>query len=179
MKISKKKLLVAILGLAMISITGLVALNDTWTSCTIQMTANTAASARIFQYKTCALGFFFFESYNWGGVTQGETYQLEYYIYNSGTLGLYITYLPTDLSFYGNQARMHIDVTVIEWGNEPCQMFTDGLPYVLPEKDPLNPQQGYFLGPGKIAKLRVELTVASVVAGGVYNFNFTIHGVNI
>ena len=178
MNISKKKLLAAILGLTMISVTGLVALNDTWTSCTIQMSASTAASASIGQYRYCELTTPF-NVYDWGGIAQGETYQLEYYIRNTGTVGLYITYLPTDLSFYDNQARMSIAVTVIEWGNEPCQMWDDNLPFVLPEKDPLNPQQGYFLGPGKIAKLRVELTVASVVAGGVYNFNFTIHGVNI
>ena len=176
MNISKKKLLVAILGLAMISVTGIVALNDTWTSCTIQMTAGTAASASIGQYRYCDLASPF-NVHNWGGVSQGEIYQLEYYIRNTGTVGLYITYLPTDLSFYDNQARMSIAVKVIEWGNEPCQMFEED--FCLPEKDPLNPNQGYFLGPGKIAKLRVEMTVVSVVAGGVYNFNFTIHGVNI
>jgi hypothetical protein len=183
---SRKKLFVAIIGLAMISVTGLVALNDTWTSCTISMHASTASTVSLAQFEECLLTTPL-NGYDWLGVNQGETYQMEYYLRNTGTVGLYITYLPTDLSWDNNQVRMSIAVKVIEWGNVPCQMFpieedgqtTVNPPNFLPEKDAANPSQGYFLGPGKIVKLRVELTVMSVTAGGFYQWEFAIHGVNV
>ncbi len=179
----RKKLFAAIIGLAMLSVTGLAALNDTWTSCSISMHASTASTASLGQWEDCLLTTPL-DTYDWGGVAQGETYQLEYYIRNTGTVGLYITYLPTDVDLGDPQIAMTIAVKVIEWGNVPCQMFEVDYDYdqmfnVLPEKDAANPGQGYFLGPGKIAKLRVELTVTSVIAGGTYDFVFAIHGCNI
>lgn len=168
-----RKLLFSIVGLALIAVTGIAALNATWTSCTIIMHAGTATVVTIAQYEDCTMTIPL-DTYDWNGIVQAETYQMEYYVLNTGTVGLYITYLPTDLTFYDDQARMTIWVTVIEWGNNACQDNPENFP--LPEKDPFNPILGYFLGPGKWIKLRVEMYVDSVVSGGVYDWDFVIHG---
>lgn len=173
MEISKKKLLLGIVGLALIAGTGILAWNATWTSCTITMHAGTATVVTIAQFEDCMMTIPL-NSYDWNGIVQGETYQMEYYVLNTGTVGVFITYLPTDLTFYEDQARMTIWVTVIEWGNNPCQPNPED--FRLPEKDPFDPLLGYFLGPGKWVKLRVEMFVESVVSGGVYDWDFTIHG---
>jgi hypothetical protein len=173
-KISKK-LLVAIMGLAMISVTGLAALNDTWTSCTIQMHASTAATVSLAQFEDC-LQTIPLNTYDWGGVAQGETYQMEYYVMNTGTLGLWITYLPTQVDLGDPQIDMVIICTIIEWGNVPCQV-SGTLSEPMLEKDPTAPDQGYFLGPGKWVKIRVELTANSLISGATYDFDFAIHGV--
>ena len=165
------------MGLTMISVTGLVALNDTWTSCTIHMHASTAATVSLAQYSDC-LQTIPLDTYDWGGVSQGETYQMEFYVVNTGTLGLFITYLPTQVPFPDPQINMVIMCTIIEWGNVPCQI-SEAVNIPMVEKDPTNPTQGYFLGPGKWVKIRVELTVNSLISGATYDFDFAIHGCNV
>jgi len=148
---------------------------DTWTSCVVSMTAHSASVVTIGQFEDC-LCTIPFNVHDWNGVVQGQTYECKYYIRNTGTVGVWITYLPTDLTFDDDQTRFHFDVDIIEFGT-PCQL--DSItPVVMLEKDP-SPGMclvGYFLGPGKVIKIDVMMRVDALVSGGNWAFDFTIYG---
>jgi hypothetical protein len=100
-------------------------------------------------------------------------YEVTMYVKNTGTEALFITYLPTNLSWDGRQTRMTTTVYVIEGPATYCQLNPIE-PVPLLEKDPLICDRGFLLTPGKVIKLDVILTVASLVAGGSWSWNLGI-----
>ena len=174
MKISRKKLLVGLAAIALVAIVGTQASTLLWTSCSITMHAGTGEVVTIGQYEDCAATIPF-NSYDWGAVSQGQVYQVSVFIKNTGNKGVFLTYLPTLLSFYGGQAQFVITVYAVKFGL-PCQLSDITLPIQLPEKDIGNPGQGFWLDPGKMVKLDVNLLAVMLVSGGVYDFTFTTFG---
>jgi hypothetical protein len=108
------------------------------------------------------------------GVSQDQIYEFPIYVLNTGTQGLWISYLPHDVFFDDNQSQFSIYCFVVEQGL-PCQL-TNIYPFPLPVKNYLNPAQGYFLNPGKVIKILIELHVISLVSGHSYDWDFLIEG---
>lgn len=163
---------ILIIAIAAMSVTRVLML--TWTSCTIHMHAGTASVVNIGQFSDCACTMPI-DAWDWDGITQGNTYELHVFVKNTGTEGIYLTYLPTVIEFYDGQATFIITVTVIEKGL-PCQLYLVDPQFVLPEKDIGMPAQGFWLEPGKVVKVDIQIYVAAVVSGGVYDWDFTFYG---
>lgn len=167
------KKLLGILGIVVVALAASYAVwSMTWTSCTVSMTAHSASVTTIGQFEDCACTIPF-ESHDWSGVVQGQEYEVKYYIKNTGTVGVYITYLPTWLFWDENQTRFHIAVDIIEFGT-PCQL--DPMFEPMLEKEPLVCDRGFFLPSGKVIKIDVKLFVESLVSGGSWAWDFTIYG---
>jgi len=175
MEISRKKL-IAIIGVALIAVIGISAYSSTisWVPCVIKMRADPAIDITIGQFQDCMCTIPF-TSYDWDGVVEGEFYQCPVYVKNTGTVGLYVTYLPTDLWFYDNQAHFIVTAYVLEFGG-PCQLYLVEPPCQLPEKATGNPTGGFYLPPGKVIKVDIVLYIDMVVVGKTYDWEFTFWG---
>ena len=175
-KMMKKRFLVGVFMVAVVALSVAQVLTQTWTSATISMHAGTVSTVGIALFEDCATTVPI-NSWDWNGVTQDNTYELHVYIKNTGTETLVITYLPTLIDFYDNQAQFRLDVTVMEFGM-PCQLYlVDWVP--MPEKDVAYPELGYELPPGKVIKVDIELTAIMVVSGGVYDWDFSFYGATV
>jgi archaellum component FlaG (FlaF/FlaG flagellin family) len=146
----------------------------TWTSARISMTAGSASLYTIGLFQDC-MTTNPFTAHDWDGVVQGQEYEVTLYVKNTGTVALYVTYLPTDLSFDLDQTRFTITVNVIEGPATPCQL-NPITPVLMPEKNPLVCNNGFLLNPGKVIKIDIVLTVASLVSGGHWAWDFDIFG---
>jgi len=182
MEISRRKLAVVI-GVALIAVMGIAAYSSTTTfvPCRITMYADPALEWTLGQFQECA-AINPFTSYDWDGVVEGEYYQCPVYVKNTGTVGLYITYLPTDVWLsedpVGSRSyQTHFIITcfVIEHGM-PCELYPVNPPVQLPEKSIANPTGGFYLHPGKVIKVDIVLFVESVVVGEDYTWEFTFWG---
>jgi len=166
---------VGILSIALVAmLTMTYAVSMTWTSSKISMTAGSASIISLGIYEDCDTTIPFC-SHDWNGVVQDQVYEVTVYVRNTGTEAVYLTYLPTDLSFDHDQTRMTTRVYIIEGPATPCQLNpVDRIP--LPEKIPTYCDQGFLLTPGKVVKLDIELFVHSLVAGGTWAWDFFIYG---
>lgn len=172
--ISRKHLL-AVIGVALIaSVGGFAAWSMTWTSSKITMTAHSVSTVGIGLFEDCACSIPL-AAYDWGPVTGGQYYLCNIYLKNMGPKGVYITYAPSYLSFYDGQVRFYIDVYILATGLQ-CQTYPVNPPVGLPEKDPTVCNIGYFLGPGKMAKLLVVFWVESIVYGATYSWELSVYG---
>jgi hypothetical protein len=150
----------------------------TWTWSTITMTATAGNTNLItlneFQDCLCTVPV---TSHSWGTLVQDQTYELAVYIKNTGNQGLYVTYLYRDYWFHDNQSHFTVIPYVIEFGL-PCQLTPVSPRVMMWQKnlvvDP--PDDGYWLPPGKVIKVDIELTVYTLVANANYNFNLTFYG---
>ncbi len=174
MNISKKKILLALLGIALVSVAGYTALSNMWTSAKIVMhcAPATSVSLALFEGMDCA-ALNGTTTHNWDGVTQGQTYEWSLFVKNTGSMGLYITYLPTDVWFNESQTHFIIMCKVVKFGL-PCQLNDEN--FTLPEKVAANPVNGFLLPPNKMCKIDVELFVESTVSNSVYEWDFFIYG---
>jgi archaellum component FlaG (FlaF/FlaG flagellin family) len=184
-----KKLLLGVLCIAIIAVGAAAVVADTWISRLVSFRFTTGTSQSIALYKDCAATF---APEPWvQSVAQGQTYEYTMYVFNNGTQLVYITYLPTDVTLDGGQTHMTIAVDVLNYG-VPCEMVGNNiqlpspitsLPYALPEKKVSTPSIGFPLGPNKMIKLDVKVTVLSVDLGtgssGSWPFNFEVVGVSI
>lgn len=167
-----KKAIFVILGILLVSIAGYAALSNMWTSATISMHAAPANNVTVALFQDCDK-LLPATAHDWDGVSQGQHYEWSLFVYNTGSMGLYITYLPTDKYFDENQTHFYITVKVVKFGL-PCQL--NDANQTLLEKIPLTPAQGYWLPPTKMIKLDIDLFVDSTVSGGDYSWDFTIYG---
>ena len=170
----KKKIFAGIIMVAVAALSVAQVLTQTWTSATISMRAGTASLINIAQFSDCATTIPI-DSWDWNGVTQGNIYELHVFVKNTGTDGVYLTYLPTVVELYDGQARFIITAKVLESGL-PCQLYMEDPPFVLPEKNITMPDQGFWLMPGKVAKVDIELYVEMVVSGALYDWDFSFYG---
>ena len=175
MEISRKRL-TAIIGVALIIAMSISALSSTITfvPCKITMYADPTINISLGQFKECTCTTPF-NSYDWDGVVEGEHYQCPIYVKNTGTIGLYITYLPTDVLLIDDQTHFIITCYVLEFGME-CELYRVDPPVQLPEKDIANPGAGFYLPPGKVAKIDIVLFVDRVVVGENYQWEFAFWG---
>jgi len=175
MEISRKKL-TAIIGVVLVAAVGISAYSSmtTFVPCSITMRATPNTSLTLGQFTDCATTVPF-TSYDWDGVVQGEFYECPVYVKNTGTVGLYITYLPTDLWFLGDEAHFVIHCWVIEYGL-PCELYTVDPAVRLPEKNATIPTLGFYLSPGKVMKVDIVLYIDRIVVGQVYTWTFTFWG---
>ena len=107
--------------------------------------------------------------HDFGAITVGQSYEWTFYVYNSGSVGQFITYLPT--SYGTGQTTIGITATVVEYGvpNEmPLPNLTltgtgvTSLPYTLPEKNTAAAAAGFYLMPTKMIKIDVKITVTNL-----------------
>jgi len=175
MEISRKKLM-AIVGIVLVAAMAISAFSSltTFVPSSVTMRADPALDISLVTFEDCGCTIPF-TSYDWDGVVEGEYYECAVYVKNTGTIGLLITYLPTDLWFLGDEAHFVIHCWVIEFGL-PCELYTLDPPVQLPEKDPLNCTSGFFLPPGKVMKVDIVLFVDRIVVGQVYTWTFTFWG---
>jgi hypothetical protein len=175
MEISRKKLAM-IVGVALVVVMGISAYSSmtTFVPCKITMTADPAMNISLGQFKECAT-INPFTSYDWDGVMEGETYECPVYVKNTGTVGLYITYLPTDLWFFVDEAHFIVTCYVIEFGL-PCEMYPLTTPVQLLKKNATLPTAGFYLPPGKVMKVDIQLYIDRVVVGEIYNWEFAFWG---
>lgn len=175
MEISKKKL-TAIIGVALIAVMGISAWSSTtsFIPCRITMYADPALDITLGQFEECAC-VTPFVSYDWDGVVEDEYYQCPVYVKNTGTVGLYITYLPTDLWFFDDQAHFIITAYVLEFGL-PCELYELDPVVALPEKNASLPTLGFYLPPGKVIKVDIVLWIDRVVIGELYAWTFEFWG---
>jgi hypothetical protein len=170
--ISKKKALLAMVGIALVAIIGIPVLSNMWTSASIQMHCAPADIVTLGLFEDCDLTIPA-TVHDWDGVSQGNRYEYSVFVKNTGTKKLYITYLPTDIWDTDHQSHLILTVKVVKFGL-PCQL--SDISFVLPEKDPTNPTLGFALDPTKVIKLDIELYVESVVSGMSYDWTFYIYG---
>lgn len=183
MEISRKKLAM-IVGVALIVVMGISAYSSTITfvPCRITMTADPASSTlALAQFKECG-AITPFTSYDWDGVVEDEHYQCPVYVKNTGTVGIYITYLPTNVWLSEDppgsgsfQTHFIITAFVLEFGM-PCELYKLDTPFQLPEKSVANPTAGFYLPPGKMIKVDIVLLVDRVVIGETYTWEFAFWG---
>jgi hypothetical protein len=171
--ISKKKALFAMVGIALMAIIGIPVLTNMWTSASISMHCAPADIVTLALFEDCDLTKPA-TVHDWDGVTQGNTYEYSIFVKNTGSRALYITYLPTDIWDADKQSHLVITCKVILSGTQ-CQLLTPQN-YVLPEKDPALPANGFLLNPTKVIKIDIELFVESVVSGMSYDWTFIIYG---
>jgi len=177
-KSSSKKISAAIVAvvLAAVSILSVWAMTSTWSTITMSATSGAANLVTLNEFQDC-LTTVPVTSHSWGVIAQDQTYEKAVYIKNTGNMGIYVTYLQRDYWFYDNQAHFTIVPYIIEFGL-PCQLNAVSPRVMMWEKkvtmDP--PTDGYWLDPGKVIKVDIELHVNTIVAGGNYNFNLTFYG---
>jgi hypothetical protein len=172
MQISRKKALLAIVGIALVAIVANQALSNYWTSAVIHMHCAPAQTVTVALFEDCGM-LTPATSHDWDGVSQAQHYEWSIFVYNTGSMGLYITYLPTDKWFDDNQTHFVMTCTVVKFGL-PCQLDTVNVS--LPEKVAAAPATGYFLPATKMIKIDIDFYVESVVSGGSYDWDFTIYG---
>jgi hypothetical protein len=172
MKMSRGKALFVILGIALVAVAGYQVMSNMWTSSVIHMHAAPSQSVTLALYEDCAR-LTPATAHDWDGVSQGQHYEWSLFVYNTGSMGLYITYLPTDVWFNDNQTHFIITVNVVKFGL-PCQL--NDVSVALQEKNYLLPTNGYFLPATKMIKLDIDLYVESTVSGGSYDWDFTVFG---
>jgi len=172
---SRKKL-TAVVGIVLVIVMGISAFSSmtTFVPCRVTMYADPATNISLGQYKECAC-LTPFTSYDWDGVMEGETYECPVYLKNTGSIGLLIVYEPMDLFFLDDQAHFVITCFVLEFGM-PCELYVLDTPVQLPEKDPTNCSSGFFLPPGKVIKVDIQLYIDRVVVGEHYTWEFTFWG---
>lgn len=168
-----RKAIFVLIGIALVGIVGFTALSNMWTSAVIRMHAAPGGSLNLILFEDCDM-VTPATAHDWDGITQGQHYEWSLFVYNPpGSVGLYITYLPTDLWFNDNQTHLVITVNVVKFGL-PCQLADVLEP--LPEKNPATPSLGYWLPATKMIKLDIDLYVESVVSGATYDWDFTVFG---
>lgn len=167
-----KKAIFVLLGIVLVSVAGYSALSNMWTSAVIKMHAAPASSVTLALFEDCNK-LVPATAHDWDGISQNQHYEWSIFVYNTGSMGLYITYLPTDVWFDTNQTHFVITVNAVMFGL-PCQLSTVNAS--LPEKNPAIPSQGYWLPATKMIKLDIDLYVDSTVSGGVYDWDFTVYG---
>jgi hypothetical protein len=167
-----RKAIFVLIGIALVSIVGFSALSNMWTSAVIRMHAAPATSVTLALFEDCGK-LIPATAHDWDGVTQGQHYEWSIFVFNTGSMGLYITYLPTDIWFDTNQTHFLITVNVVKFGL-PCQLAD--VSAALPEKNPATPALGYWLPATKMIKLDIDFFVDSTVSGGVYDWDFTVYG---
>jgi hypothetical protein len=160
MQVLRKKTVAAIAILLLVIMGSAAVIALTWTSRSIEMTASTGDVIALALFSDPAATRPFV-SFDWGSLSQGQTYEATVYVKNTGNKAILLTYLSKDMWFYDNQAHFTLNVFV---GSIQVQ-----------EKGP--PGDGYPLAPGAIAKLTLRLWVDMLVAGGTYDFSFTVYGV--
>jgi hypothetical protein len=163
-----KKLLLAIVCIAVIGIAETAVFAASWMSKFNNIYLKTGSSQNLALFSDCDATH---TTEDWIQLVQaGGTYGFSAYVLNTGTSPLYITYLPTDISTDGGQTRFHITVNVIGYGL-PCQMVANNiplptgiaaLPYALPEKSTATPNAGFPLNPNNMIKLSITVQVDSV-----------------
>ena len=195
----QKKLLV-VLAAALVAVVSIPALMQTWTSCTITMHAGTGDVADIGQFTDCA-GTVPITTYDWGALSESQTYEKTMYIRNTGNKEVMLYFwayplganawipsipngvFPGDCTIYFNnkQVRFDICVNVIEIPFAPCQ---PGLPqydppygtvpckFLSPNYD-VNTNPGYVIPNGKMIKVDVILKTYNLVGGASYDFTLT------
>ena len=163
-----KKLLLGILCIAVVGIGAASVVADTWMSRYVSFSFTTGSMQNISLFKDCAASA---PPETWTQVvTQGNTYEYTLYVENDGTDLVYITYLPTQVSFDNGQTRFYITVNVLNFGvkcqmtgnNIPLPIGVQELPFALPEKNLLQPTGGFPLAPNKMIKLDVMVRVDSI-----------------
>jgi hypothetical protein len=164
--------LFAVISIALVSVVGYGALSNMWTSAIIHMHCGTASAVTLALYEDCDRTVLA-TIHDWDGVSQGQHYEWSIFVYNSADLGLYITYLPTDIWFNDNQTHFIITVNVVKFGL-PCQL--NDVNAILPEKDYARPTNGYWVPSRKMIKIDIDFYVESTVSGRSYDWDFTIYG---
>jgi hypothetical protein len=168
---SKKRLGLIFLGIALIAVTGITALSQTWVSATATMhLTESASTANLKVYWDCgALNPT--TDIDWGPVTSGQTYVRSLFVLNTGTVALKVYYLPT---WYQNaQYKFHIECFVVKDGTK-CQLYDIAKTQMLEKTD--YPTPGYDLPAGTMIKVDVYLTVDMIEVATTYSFEFGFHG---
>jgi len=165
-----RKSLIGIIAIALIVSAAAAVFASTvstqWVDYSIPLTATISAGTSSLTLTSDANAAVATTGHNFGAITVGQSYEWTFYIYNSGAVGEFITYLPT--SYGTSQTYIIIAATVVEYG-VPGQMplpnlvltgtGVSALPYALPEKSTSNPTGGFYLMPTKMIKLDVKITV--------------------
>jgi len=163
-----------------------IANNSQWLDVNMPLTATVSSSTSVLTVTSDNAGLVSTTGHNFGPISPGQSYEWTFYVYNSGSVGQYITFLPT--SYGTGQTSIGISATVVEYGvpgEMPLPNLTlsgtgvAALPFTLPEKDTLNPVQGFYLMPSKIIKIDVKVTVAQLDIGIPINIPFEIAGAYI
>jgi len=169
---SKKRLSLILVGIALIAVTGFIALSQTWVSATAMMhlsASSPSGELKIFWDCDASVPV---TDINWGSVTQGQRYRRSVFLLNTGTVMLVVYYMPT--WYQDTQYKFHIECFVHALGTK-CQLNKVEPPEPLLEKTDY-PIHGYDLYPGDMIKVDIYLTVETIQAGGVYSFPFEVHG---
>ena len=181
-----KKFVIGIIAIALIASAAAAVLAQSmstqWVDYSIPLTATVSAGTSGLTITSDAAAMTATTGHNFGAITVGQSYEWTFYIFNSGAVGEYITYLPT--SYGSSQTSISISVTVVEYGVPgemplPNLVLTGtgvtSLPFTLPEKSTSNPTGGFYLMPSKMIKLDVKITVAQL-DGTPINIPFLIAG---
>jgi len=175
MKMSKRRLSLILVGIAMIAVTGFVALSQTWVTASAMMHLTQAgSSAQLKVFWDCGMTGPVTDI-DWGPVTSGQRYVRSVFVVNPGTVMLYVTYLPTWWPVPPGQYKFHIECFIHMEGT-PCQLNKPPSPIPMVEKDINTPTIGYELYPGCMIKVDIRLTVESIEVGKTYDFPFEFHG---
>ena len=184
-----KKFVIGIIAIALIASAAAAvlasAVSTQWTDYNMPLTATVSTGTSALTITSDANAAVAVASHNFGSITVGQSYEWTFYIYNSGAVGQYITYLPTN---YGmGQTSISLTATVVEYG-VPGEMplpnlaltgtGVTALPFALPEKNTAIPAQGFYLMPSMMIKLDVKITV-SQLDGTPINIPFEIAGAYI
>ena len=181
-----KKFVIGIIAIALIASAAAAvlaqAVSTQWLDVNMPLTATVSSSTSALTVTSDNAALVTTTGHSFGPITVGQSYEWTFYIYNNGSVGEFITYLPTN---YGSsQTSIGVTASVVEYGvpNEmPLPNLTlsgtgvRALPYALPEKDTTNPTQGFYLMPSKMIKIDVKITV-SQLDGTAINIPFEIAG---
>jgi len=155
-----------------------------WTDYNMPLTATISSSNSALNVTSDANAQNSVAGHNFGAITVGQSYEWTFYIYNSGSVGQYITYLPTVYGQGEYQTAILITATVLEYGvpgEMPLPNLTlsgtgvRSLPFTLPEKITEVPILGFYLMPSKMIKIDVKITVVNL-DGTPINIPFEIAG---
>ena len=187
-----KKFIVTVIAIVLLASSAAAVLataaitNSQWLDINMPLTATVSSSTSALTVTSDNAALVSTTGHNFGPISPGQSYEWTFYVYNSGSVGQYITFLPT--SYGTGQTSMSISATVVEYGvpgEMPLPNLTlsgtgvAALPFTLPEKDTLNPAQGFYLMPSKMIKIDVKVTVAQLDIGIPINIPFEIAGAYI
>jgi len=157
-----------------------------WTDYNVPLTATVASSNIALNITSDANAANTVAGHNFGAITVGQSYEWTFYIYNSGSVGVTISYLPT--TYGSGQTSIGVSATVVEYGVKgemplPNLALTNtgasALPYSLPEKDTSNPNNGFYLMPTKMIKVDVKITIYQLSTSNAASSDDGTPGINI
>ena len=168
-----KKSVIGIIAIVLLVSTAAAVLADDpavqWLDINMPLTATVASSTSALTVTSDSAALVATTGHSFGAITVGQSYEWTFYVYNSGSVGQFITYLPT--IYAASQTAIGVTATVVEYGvpgEMPLPNLTltgtgvQSLPYALPEKDTTNPTAGFYLMASKMIKIDVKITVSQL-----------------